>query len=264
MVHDEHVAELLSASLDGALGPQEKSRLEAILKSRPETGALLVKLAADRDALRALPTLIAPTELKARVSSKLPSPRGSGTRWKTALMAASLVLALGLGVTTSRLLTPATERLHLRPQTLASRAGEQTEEFRLSGSSHAEPHVMLSPKVSGTYSGGSAQLRLRGDAGEQPGGGKLWIRLAFDFDGDGVYDLHSQPQVLQLDANLGHEEIACHIPLDEGMQDLSRGRVKVELASLEPNVPLTLQLDPQQAYLKLPFGNLDEHRSTPS
>lgn len=260
MLQDEHVIELLSASLDDTLSPEEVTELEAILAASPEARQMLEAMSCDRAALRALPALKVPENLKLRTKLKAQASPGASVTWKRSLMAASALLAVGLATYFYRPISDGQQHLYLHSEKLAWNTAVESEEVILTPDS-SKPHALLSPTVSGVYNGRSSKLILQGDAGTSSGA-VLWARLSYDFDGDGVYDSHSEPQILKLDETEGYEKLAFEFPAQPDMRDLTQGRVKVELSShKDGKTPLKVKFDPEQARLELPFDRLSEHQS---
>lgn len=257
MLQDERLIELISGSLDGVLTAEESLELETALASSEQARGLMAEMTSDQAALRALPSLQAPANLKQRALWKARSERrASGGSWQGLLMAASLFLAVGITLHTFRPLQAL--RLHLRPGQLATRAAEMSEELSLAAESANNPHVLLSDSLSGRYNGGPAQVHFQCDAG-QAQGAKVRVAMAFDFTGDGAFDKHTQPKVMEVDSQEGYQEMACTFPPMDGMKDLEQGRVQVELSSgSEKGPPLKVKFAPDRARLDLPFDPVSE------
>lgn len=256
-MQDERVIELLSGSLDGMLSAEETTELETALASSSQAQELLALMTSDKEALRALPGLRVPDNLKQRGLLKARAQKASsGVPWRRLMMAASLLVAVGLGFYILRPLAAVRSRLHLRPGQLAMKAAQVSEELSLAAAGANTSHVMLSQAVTGSYTGGPTHFHLQCDAGEAEGG-RLSVRLAFDFDGDGDFDAHSEPQVLEVDGKEGYQELAYSWPALDGMRDLENGKVQVELASSsDKGPPLKVKFQPEQARLDLPFDRL--------
>ena len=255
MLQDERLIELLSGSLDGVLTTEESAELQTALESSPEARALLAEMTSDKEAIRALPSLPVPANLKQRALLKARAKGGSaGAPWRPLLMAASLFLVVGGTLYTFRPLK--SFRLHLRPGQLAMKAAEASEELTLAAETSSQPHILLSDALSGRYNHGHARVHFQCDAGKAPGG-RVKVSLAFDFDGDGQIDKRSQPQVLEVDDKDGYQDLACNFPDMDGMRDMQNGKVQVELSSeSEQGPPVKVKFEPQQAKLDLPFDSL--------
>ncbi len=257
MVQDERLIELLSGSLDDDLSAAESSELQAVLESSAEARALLDELRADREALRGLPVLTVPADLKQRtlLRARMKAPGGAAPWTRRLMMAAGFLVTLGL-LWTVRPGQVLMSRLHLQPGQLAVTPASASQELHLLAADANKPHVMMSQAVTGRFNGGQAKLHLRCDAGLLKGG-RLKVALAFDFDGDGKVDLRTDHQVLEVDDKEGYQELACVFPHHSGMKDLARGHVHVELSSESADGPgLNVQLDPAQARLELPYDTL--------
>lgn len=252
MLQDERWIELISSSLDGVLTAEESDELDAALSESPEARALLAEMTTDKAALRALPELQAPANLKQRALLKArASGRSSGGSWQGLLMAASLFLVVGLTIHTLHPLRAL--RLHMRPGQLASKAAQVSEELSLAAESANQPHLLLSEALSGRYNPGPAHVHFQCDAGRAQGA-KVRVALAFDFTGDGEFDKRTRPQVLEVDGQEGYQDMACTFPPMDGMKDLENGRVQVELSSDSASgPPLKVKFEPAQARLDLPF-----------
>jgi hypothetical protein len=259
MLQDDRLIELLSGSLDGVLSADETSELEAAMARSPEARDLLAQLTSDKEALRTLPALQAPDNLKQRalLKARAASP-AAGMPWRRFLMAASVLLLIGAGFFIFRPIAAIENRLHLHPGALARKAAQASHELSLAAAGSSQSHVMLSQAVSGNYNGGPTHLHVLGDAGNLVGG-RLRVRLSFDFEGDGKFDLHSEPRELELDQTDGYQELACTWPTLEGMKSLNKGKVQVELVADSEGPPLKLKLEPDQARLDLPFDNMEFH-----
>jgi hypothetical protein len=257
MVQDERLIELLSGSLDDDLSAAESAELEALVEGSAEARELAEELKTDRKALRGLPALSAPAALKQKtlLKTRMKAPGGAPPWTRRLMMAAGLLVTLGL-LWTVRPGQALMSRLHLQPGQLAMTPAEASRELHLLAADANKPHVMMSQAVTGRFNGGQARLHLRCDAGSSKGG-RLKVALAFDFDGDGKVDLRTDDQVLEVDDREGYQELACVFPHHQGMRDLARGRVHVELSSESADGPgLKVQLDPAQARLELPYDAL--------
>ena len=254
MPQDDRIIELLSGSLDGVLTAEESAELRTALDSSPEARALLAEMTLDKEAIRALPSLKVPDNLKQRALLKARAKGGSGGwPWRPLLMAASLLLVVGGTFYTFR---PLRSFLHLRPGQLAMRAAEASEELTLAAVTSRQPQVLVSDALSGRYNHGHARVHFQCDAGNAHGG-RVKVTLAFDFDGDGQIDKRSAPQVLEIDDQEGYQDVACKFTDMDGMQDMHNGKVQVELSSeSEQGPPVKVKFEPQQAKLDLPFDNL--------
>lgn len=255
---DERHIELISGSLDGVLTAEESSELETALAASPEARELMAELTADKEALRALPGLAVPPQLKQRalLKARAASPGGGTVPWRRLMMAASILVVLGLSFYVFQPLAGARHRFHLRPGALAMKAAQASEELSLAATEANDPHLLTSESVSGKYLGGPHQLHLHCDAGKIDGA-TLRVRLAYDFEGDGTFDVHSEPRELQLDQNEGFEELACVWEEVPGMRDLTNGKVQVELINSGKQGPLKLKFEPELARLELPFDKLE-------
>jgi hypothetical protein len=263
---DDRLIELISASLDGALDAEETAELEAALQDSPAARDLVQAMAADREALRALPAVAAPPALKARALQTIKSmPAELGRPWQRMLaLAACVGLVFGLFSYFRPVRSLANSVMYLRPGKIAARAAAVSQELHLAAEGAGHSHVMVSEGVSAHYHGGPTRLHLLCDAGLAPGG-RLLVRLSFDFDGDGKVDVHTEPQVLQVDHQRGYQELACTWPALAGMKDLKNGRVQVEVAAGEPGgPPLSVRLEPQQAALELPFDDIKTKEGPPT
>jgi hypothetical protein len=253
---EDRLLELLSASLDGALSPQETEELEAALAGNSDAQQLLAAMLADKEALRALPALQTPEELKRRTLTKAKAAgRSTGLPQGRLLMAASLILAVGLAAYALRPFEGIRNRLHLRPGQLAGRAASIAEEIALVAEG-GKPHLFSAQAVSGKHTGGAAHLRLHCDAGTRAG--RLVARLAFDFEGDGKVDSYSQARELKIDDTEGYQVVACSWDDLTGMRDLDGGQVHLELSNGDKaGPPLKVRFEPEQAHLDLPFQDLE-------
>jgi hypothetical protein len=254
---DERYIELISGSLDGVLSAEERSELEVALAASPEARELMAELTADKQALRTMPGLMTPPQLKQQtlLKARAASP-GGGAPWHRLLLAASVLLVLGLSFFYLRPLAAARHRFHLRPGNLAMKAARASEELSLAAAEANRTHLLTSESVSGKYLGGPTRLHLHCDAGKLADA-KLQVSLAFDFDGDGKFDTHSEPRELQLDQNEGFEELACLWEEVPGMRDLENGKVQVQLTNPGQQGPLKLKFEPELARLELPFDKLE-------
>src|SRR5688572_10886812 len=97
--------ELLTAYVDGELGPRQRKLVERLIRKSPAARRLLRQLEADSRQLRALPTPPIPVDLSARVVDALNEPRVLPMRrpapaprrvlpWWTGLTAVASVLGL--------------------------------------------------------------------------------------------------------------------------------------------------------------------------
>lgn len=243
---DERALELISAELDAELSPTERTEYRELLSARPDLAALRDQLAQDRQLLRALPPLSVPNPLRQRALQKAQSRRGGGA--PGLLWAAAVLLTLGLGILWSRQGALEGHRLHLHPGQLAAQALPQAAVLDLE-----KPHHLVSERLTGQHVGGGAKVRLLGDAGPNKGA-KISVRLGFDFDGDGDFEVHSDPRWLELDESEGFQTLACDFDELPGMQDLRNGTVRLEFQPQTPSGdPIQLKLEPGQAHLELPF-----------
>ena len=252
---NERLIELISGSLDDALSAEEIAELEQALAADPSARDLQAKMASDRGALQALPSLTAPPQLKRQALQNAQQRRPVASRlWlRRGLMAASVLIAAGL-FWQARPESPGA-RLNLRPGQLTELAAAEASELMSLTGGDKGAHLMLSEALTGRYQRGTARLQLRCDAGNAAQA-HLVVRLAFDFDGDGNFDLRSEPQVLPLDSTEGYQTVACEVPL-AAMTDLEGGRVQVELATVDENAPpVKVRLEPGQATIDLPYQGL--------
>ncbi len=262
MPQDERLIELISGSLDDALTSDEEAELEAALAASAEARQLAAELRQDRQALRGLPKLVTPESLKQStlVKVRAAEPPVSSRPWqRVLLLAASMALVVGI-FNTFRFSKATATTLYLSPGRLTMRTDSLSQELHLSAGGGTSSHTMVSENVSGEFlRGKTARVHLLGDAGAVPGG-KLAVRLHFDFDGDGQVDLHSPSRVIEVDGTVGYQNLVCAFPPMEGMKDLRNGTVHLEIAC-ETGPPLKLRLDPQQARVELPFAGLKAQAS---
>lgn len=251
--------EFLSASLDGELSAEETALLEAELATSDAARRLLDDLRADRERFCHLGELKAPPELKAKTLSriqKLGAPRRPVGR-KLLLLAASVVLVMGLFWYLRPNSTPGA-RLYFLPGFIAMEAGKVGQDLRvaLGGEEGQDGHVLVSAPMSGRFTGGGTKVEFLADAGHFQGG-RILVRLAFDCDGDGVFESHGEPQVRELDDQEGFQRIACHWGKVEQIQDLEQGKVKVEVLTQNPDGPMVaLDLGEGDVNLEIPFADL--------
>ena len=257
MLSDDRLIELISASLDDALSPQEAAELETALASSAQARQLSEVLRGDSQALRALPSLQAPPELKRRTLAKLSqqAPSALGRPWqRVALLAASFALVVGI-FNSFQAGKEKVNALYLAPRRLVTSAETKGHELRLSSGGTENSHLMVSENLSGRLlKAKSARVHLLCDAGSTPGG-KLSVSLHYDFDGDGQVDLRTSPQVLDLDDTDGYQELLFSFGPAEGMSDLRNGKVHLEVAC-QDGPPLRLKFEPQGARVELPFSGL--------
>ncbi|MDE6107514.1 MAG: zf-HC2 domain-containing protein [Oscillospiraceae bacterium] len=105
--HDEYV-ELISAAIDGALSPDEQTRLEEHLAACPDCKALYDDLKAVHQALLDLPPAEVPAGLTERIMeavaadnvTPLPRPKKSAFQWKKTVAAAAVLALVLAGVGT--------------------------------------------------------------------------------------------------------------------------------------------------------------------
>jgi hypothetical protein len=105
---DERTLQLLTAYVDGVLGPAEKQAVERLLRESPAAADLLAELRADADALRALPHAKLPPQFTKDVLARIrrarlqPRDVSPTLRWKRqrrmirVAVAASLLVGIGL------------------------------------------------------------------------------------------------------------------------------------------------------------------------
>lgn len=262
MLRDERLIELISGSLDGVLSSEEAAELEEALASSAQARQLEAELRLDRQSLRDLPKLAAPESLKRDTLLKVratATPAPSRTWQRVVLLAASVALVVGI-FQTFRAGGVITNTLYLSPGRLTTRVASVSQELHLSSVGGTSSHTMVSENVSGELlRGKTTRVHLLGDAGAVPGG-KLAVRLHFDFDGDGQVDLHSPSRVIEVDGTEGYQNLVCAFPPMEGMRDLHNGTVHLEVAC-ESGPPLKLKLDPQQSRVELPFTALKPEAS---
>ena len=254
MSQDERLLELISASLDDALEPGEQEELEAALATSLEARQLADELGLDRQVLRSLPALVAPEELRERTLRRIeatsaPVPTRVRPWQRAILLAASVALVIGVSTAFGPNRSE-TNTLYLSLGKLKGQAVAVRDELRLQPISR---QTMVWENVSGDFlRGEAAQVHLLGDAGTVTGG-KLSVRLNFDFDGDGQVDLRSQARVVEMDDTEGYQHLVLDFPPSGELKSLRNGSVQLEVAC-ENGTPLTLKLDSQRARVSLPFA----------
>ncbi len=253
------LAEYISASLDGELNVEETALLKAELRASESARRLQEELRADRQRFRNLLPMKAPAELKAQTLSKvqrLGAPRRSVAR-KLFLLAATALVVMGLFWYLRPNSGPGA-RLYFRPGFIAAEAGKIGQDLRVALGGQ-DQHVLVSAPMSGRFTGGDTRVEFLADAGEVHGG-KILIRLAFDCDGDGVFESHGEPQFRDLDNKEGFQRVVCRWGNIEQIRDLEKGTVKVEVLNQDPKSSVVaLDLGSENVHLEIPFADLEVH-----
>ena len=225
----ERLEELISGALDQEITPHEQAELDAELERSEAARALFATLEQQSRGLQALTPLRAEPELKASTLRRLESRSGNAGNWLWVIgtLAASFLFFWG-ATRFDRQVSDETVAFYLTDAGLSlSSAGSGDVVLGAAGISN---RVWETEVISGFISSGSARVTLKGDGGTVSGQ-TLSLKLSFDVDNDGEFDLLQEAEKITVDAKDGYEVFTASFPEIPAQWKGSaiRGKARLEL-----------------------------------